>query len=115
MGRSSVASTVKVNAPLRKWHHVIAEVDRAAGKASIYVDGKAAGSGKLDALAKDATLSNTADFIVGKGLAATVDFLRVCRSTLAESKTSIEELYAWEFDGPFPARLYQQSSRRRQT
>jgi hypothetical protein len=24
-----------------------------------------------------------------------------CRSTLAESKTSIEELYAWEFDGPF--------------
>ncbi len=30
-----------------------------------------------------------------------MDFLRVCRSTLAESKTSIGELYAWEFDGPF--------------
>ncbi len=38
---------------------------------------------------------------MGKGLTGAVDFLRVCRSTLAESKTSIGELYAWEFDGPF--------------
>jgi hypothetical protein len=95
----SLASTARVNDG--KWHHVIAEVDRSAGKATIYVDGKAAGEGKLDAIAKDATLSNTADFVVGKGFAGAVDFLRVCRSTLAESKTSIEELYAWEFDGPF--------------
>jgi len=79
---------------------VIVEVDRAAGKATIYVDGKAAGKGRLDALAKDASLANTADFAVGKGLAGAVDFLRVCRSTLAESKTSIEELYAWESNGP---------------
>jgi hypothetical protein len=97
--QASVASSVKVNDG--KWHHVIAEADRAAGKVSIYVDGKAAGEGKLDAIAKDAALSNTADFIVGKGFAGALDFLRVCRSTLAESKTSIEELYAWEFDGPF--------------
>ncbi len=27
-------------------------------------------------------------------------FLRVCRSTLADSKTSIAELYAGEFNGP---------------
>jgi len=33
--------------------------------------------------------------------AGAVDFLRVCRSTLDESKTSIEELYAWEAGGPF--------------
>ncbi len=97
--QASVTSSVKVNDG--KWHHVIAEADRAAGKATIYVDGKAAGEGKLDAIAKDASLSNTADFIVGNGLTGAVDFLRVCRSTLAESKTSIEELYAWEFDGPF--------------
>ena len=38
---------------------------------------------------------------MGEGFAGAIDFLRVCRSTLAESKTSIEELYAWEFDGPF--------------
>ncbi len=93
------ASTVKVNDG--KWHHVIAEVDRAAGRATLYVDGRAAGEGRLDAIARDASLANAADFVVGKGLSGAVDFLRVCRSTLAESKTSIDELYAWEFDGPF--------------
>ena len=97
--KASAFSVVKVNDG--NWHHVLAEVDRAAGRATIYVDGKAAGEGKLDWIAKDATLSNTADFIVGKGFAGAVDFLRVCRSTLAESKTSIDELYAWEFNGPF--------------
>jgi concanavalin A-like lectin/glucanase superfamily protein len=95
---ATVVSAAKVNDG--QWHHVVAEVDRAARKATIYVDGKPAGEGTLDALARDASLSNTADFVVGKGLAGAVDFLRVCRSTLAESKTSIEELYAWEFDGP---------------
>jgi hypothetical protein len=89
---------VKVNDG--EWHHVLVEVDRAAGKVSIYADGKPAGEGTLDAIAKDASLVNTADFVVGKGLVGAIDFLRVCRSTLAESKTSIGELYAWEFDGP---------------
>ena len=97
--KATAVSAVKVNDG--KWHHVIAEVDRAAGKAALYVDGRAAGEGKLDAVAKDAALSNTADFLVGKGLTGAVDFLRVCRSTLAESKTTIDELYTWEFDGPF--------------
>ena len=75
-------------------------MDRKAKKAVFYVDGKAAGEGRLEAL-KDLPLSNAADFITGEGLSGAIDFLRVCRSTLAESKTSIEELYAWEFDGPF--------------
>ena len=65
--QAAATSTVKVNDG--KWHHVLVEVDRAAGKARLYVDGKAAGEGKLDGLAKDAPLSNSADFIVGKGLA----------------------------------------------
>ncbi len=97
--KATAAATVKVNDA--KWHHVLVEVNRAAGKATFYIDGKPAGEGKLDAVAKDAALSNTADFVVGKGFAGAVDFLRVCRSTLAESLTTIEELYAWEFDGPF--------------
>jgi hypothetical protein len=97
--KASIPSTVKVNDG--KWHHVIAEVNRAAGKVTFYVDGNAAGEGNLDAIAKDAPLSNTADFVVGKRFAGALDFLRVCRSTLAESKTSIDELRAWEFDGPF--------------
>ena len=97
--RVSVPSSVRVNDG--KWHHVLAEADRTAGKAAIYVDGKAAGAGNLDLLARDAALSNTADFVVGQGFAGAVDFLRICRSTLAESKTSMDELYAWEFNGPF--------------
>jgi hypothetical protein len=92
-----VVSTVKVNDG--KWHHVIVEVHRAAGAAVFYVDGKAAGEGGLD-ISNKAALSNSADFVVGKDLKGSIDFLRVCRSTLAESKTDIDELFAWEFDGP---------------
>ena len=95
---ASVTAAGKVNDG--NWHHLIAEVDRTAQKAVIYIDGKAAGEGKLDAL-KVEPLANTADLIVGKGFSGSIDFLRICRSTLAESKTSIEELYAWEFNGPF--------------
>ena len=52
-------------------------------------------------LAADASLSNTADLVVGKGFAGCFEYLRIARSTLADSRTSIEELYDWEFDGPF--------------
>jgi hypothetical protein len=27
--------------------------------------------------------------------------MRIARGTLADSKTAIQELYAWEFQGPF--------------
>ncbi|MBT7165538.1 MAG: hypothetical protein HN904_22365, partial [Victivallales bacterium] len=30
-----------------------------------------------------------------------LDFLRVSRGTLADAETTIEELYEWEFNGPF--------------
>ena len=40
----------------------------------IYTDGKATGEGNLS-IAKDVKLSNTADFVVGKGLKGAVDFL----------------------------------------
>jgi hypothetical protein len=46
------------------------------------------------------SLSNAADVAVGGGFAGTFDYLRIARSSLAASKTSIEELYDWEFDGP---------------
>jgi hypothetical protein len=91
-----------------KWHHVIAEVDRSAPEGiQIYIDGKPAG-GRLSGtrLAPNASLTNTADFLVGKGpngsfFAGAIDYLRVSRGTLADALTSIEELYKWEFDGPF--------------
>jgi hypothetical protein len=86
------------------WHHLIVEVDRAAGTAVFYVDGERAGAGSL-ALPPDVSLANGADFVVGKGLggrffAGAIDFLRVSRGTLADARTTIEELYTWEFDGP---------------
>jgi len=96
--KASVAAKKTVNDG--NWHHLIAEVEREAGTATFYIDGKPAGDGRLDAIAKDAPLSNSADFVVGKGLKGAINFLRVCRSTLAESKTTIRELYEWEYHGP---------------
>ncbi len=57
------------------------------------------------AIARRASLANEGDFIVGRGpegdyFAGTVDFLRVALGTLADAHTMIEELYAWQFNGP---------------
>ncbi len=88
-----------------EWHHVLAEMDRVAGKVRIYVDGK--GAGEFDSeLPADASMANQSDFLVGRSpgddyFAGTMDFLRVCRGTLADAQTTIDELYAWQFvDGP---------------
>jgi len=92
-----------------RWHHVIAEVDRRQPRGiRIYVDGELSNgdwSGRMD---KNTSLSNAADFLVGKTtgseadyFAGQLDFLRVSRGTLEDAETTIEELYAWQFDGPF--------------
>ena len=94
--KAASVSTARINDG--KWHHVIAEIDRIAGKATIYVDGRTAAESKPGSIAIDASLANTADFVVGKGLVGAIDFLRVSRGTLADAKTTIEELYAWEFN-----------------
>ncbi len=85
-----------------KWRHIIAEVDRLDKTARFYIDGK------LDsesAIAIDGSLANTGDFYVGKGgsglLRMDLDFLRLSRGTLADARTTIGELHAWQFDGPF--------------
>ena len=57
-------------------------------------------------IAKGSSLENGSDLYVGgtpSGLYfnGALDFLRVCLGTLADAKTDIDELYAWEFDGPF--------------
>ncbi len=87
-----------------RWHHVIAEADRKAGTFTIYIDGKQDATGP--GLGPDASLANGADLYVGgtpqgHNLDGAIDFLRLARGTLADSKTTIEELYAWEFHGPF--------------
>jgi hypothetical protein len=101
-GAGSISSAAKVNDG--KWHHVVAESDRETKKLVVYVDGKkdseGAGIGKEVALANDGDLcaGGTAK---GRCLAGTFEFLRIALGTLADAKTTIEELYAWQFDGPF--------------
>jgi hypothetical protein len=98
----AVSGTAKVNDG--QWHHVLAECDRKGRTLTLYDDGKrdAEGAG----VGPDVTLANDEDLYVGgtpKGrcLAGTLDFLRIALGTLADAKTTIEELHAWEFDGPF--------------
>ena len=98
---AQVASKTKINDG--RWHHVVAEADRTAKQLRIYV------AGRLDAEAPglgSVSIANEADLYVGGSpqgdcLAGTIDFLRVALGTLADAKTTIEELHAWQFDGPF--------------
>jgi len=83
-----------------EWHHVVAEVDRTRGQVALYVDGEESRTTRLGLLAGDLRLSNTGDLLVGKGLAGEIEFLRIALGTLADAKTTIDELYAWQFDGP---------------
>jgi hypothetical protein len=86
-----------------EWHHVIAEADRAAKTLTIYVDGtEHASGGGIGGI----SLANEGDFYLGgtpdgDNLAATFEFVRVAQGTLADAQTTIEELYEWQFNGPF--------------
>jgi hypothetical protein len=101
---SSVTTENSVNDG--SWQHVLAEIDRESGRMSIYLNGKPAGQSQA-AFGPDASLDNNADFLVGKGhddsafFTGALDFLRVCRGTLEDSRTTIEELYEWQTNGPF--------------
>ncbi|NLF39646.1 hypothetical protein GX586_09390 [bacterium] len=95
--KTALADSVVVNDGA--YHHIIAEADRRNGAMNIYIDGKKTVSGELK-LAADASLENAADLVAAKGLPCTLDFLRIALGTLADAKTTIDELYAWQFDGP---------------
>jgi hypothetical protein len=89
------------------WHHVLVEVNRTTSSVKIYTDGvlvSGASSGAMPATG--VSLTNAADFVVGKNsngnfFAGTIDFMRVSKGTLADAKTTIDELYKWQFNGPF--------------
>ncbi len=92
------------------WHHVIAEADR-TGKGStlnIYVDGRLEAS-ITGRLGNQFSLANGADLLAGARshngkmtdfLAGAIDYARICRGTLADAQTTIEELHTWQTDGP---------------
>jgi hypothetical protein len=105
-GKSAFARSGSTAVNDGKWHHVLAEADR-KGSVNIYVDGvvrNGSASGNMPEI--DLSLANDANLLIGKGpsgnfFSGNIDFLRLSRGTLAESRTTIEELYEWELNGPF--------------
>ncbi|MDD4424885.1 MAG: T9SS type A sorting domain-containing protein [Mariniphaga sp.] len=89
------------------WHHFLVEVDRESNQVSIYIDGMAANGGATGTIASAAiSLTNTSNLLIGKNadgnfFSGTMDFIRISKGTLSDAKTTIEELYKWQFDGPF--------------
>ena len=98
------ASQVEARSPSQiadgAWHHVLVEVDRSAKAVRAYLDGKTLPMEQIGDFPKGA-LSNPEALLIGKDLAMEIEFLRIALGTLADAKTTIEELYAWQFDGPF--------------
>lgn len=88
------------------WHHLLVEVNRNAG-IDMYVDGVLSNgtlTGTMPSL--DQSLSNSADFLVGKDIdenhfLGSLDFLRISRGSLYDAKTTVDEIYTWETNGPF--------------
>jgi len=85
------------------WHHVLAEVNRAQG-INIYIDGVLS-NGTTTGAMTSSSLDNSADFWIGRNysdkyFAGLVDFARISKGSFAEARTTFEELYAWQFDGP---------------
>jgi hypothetical protein len=86
------------------WHHLIVECDRQEERVSFYVDGRPDAT-LTSSVAPGGSLANGGDFYLGRGpegdyFAGAVEFLRISRGTLADAKTTIEELYEWQFNGP---------------
>jgi hypothetical protein len=87
-----------------EWHHLIAEADRAARELRLYVDGRRDATG--GGVGPEVTLVNNGDLYVGgtpggRCMKGAIDFARIALGTLADSRTTIEELCAWQFNGPF--------------
>jgi hypothetical protein len=81
-----------------QWHHVLGEFDRENRRLTLYVAGQPGTTAGIQSIT--GSLSNRADFVVGEGFTGDIGFLRVALSSLAESKTSFNELHTWQTDGP---------------
>jgi hypothetical protein len=87
------------------WHHLIIEFAR-SGQMNLYVDGiRCNGLFTGYMPGPEQAIAGTAAFTVGRGpagnyFAGEIDYLRVARGTLADAKTTIDELYTWQFAGP---------------
>lgn len=97
------------------WQHVIVELQRADlgqsnGRLTLYHNGQLDTQISNLPLSTEDSLDNPADLVVGARntgsgftdyLQADLDFLRLAHHTLAAANTSIEELWAWQSDGPW--------------
>ncbi len=89
------------------WHHLLIEANRPASSVKIYIDGTLANGTSNGTLpATGVSFTNTSDLLIGKNrdgnfFSGTLDFIRISKGTLADAKTTIDELYKWEFNGPF--------------
>src|SRR5262249_35018007 len=98
---ATAESSVQVNDG--RWHHAVVEADRRARALTVYVGGEKDGS--AEGVGASVSLANEGDGDVGglpdgRYLDGALDFLPMSQGTLADADTTIEELYAWEFDGP---------------
>lgn len=84
-----------------RWHHVLVEVDRIEGRMTCSLNGADATADATGTVPSgDDSLDSAADVVVGAGLRGAIDFLRVCRGTLADAETDLGTLMAWQFNGP---------------
>ncbi|MCL1910564.1 MAG: LamG domain-containing protein, partial [Kiritimatiellaeota bacterium] len=77
-----------------KWNHIVAE--NTGAELRIFINGKLAASAPF----KGERVSADSAVTVGGDIDATLGFLRIALSSLEQSRTTIDELVAWQFDGP---------------
>jgi hypothetical protein len=88
------------------WHHILAEVDR-NGAIRLFIDGEEDQGILTGALPDPGTsISNNSDLLIGKNaddqfFNGSIEFLRISKATLADARTTIDELYTWMTEGPF--------------
>ena len=100
----SLSSSTMINDG--EWHHILTEVNR-QGAINIYVDGVLDNGLTEGAMPLPSySLSNEADLLIGKNkngnyFEGVLDFVRISKGLLMDARTTIDELYKWETDGPF--------------
>lgn len=99
--RASVTTPAAIDDGM--WRHIVVEADRKARSLRIFLNGEQVAEGTgIGAV----SLANQGKLFVGgmpqgRHMRGTLEYLRIAQGTLADAKTTIGELYAWQFHGPF--------------
>jgi len=95
-------AVVAASAPVAngEWRHILCEYtghDAPTPELRVYIDGVSAG---IAPCGVEYPLPPNGVLTVGGGAEGALEFLRIALSSLAQSRTDIQELRAWQFDGP---------------